>query len=178
MRIDTIKKKPKSTDTSLAKMEKRSDPSATIFKLGVKLSEHLELHEDDLLGQWMAQYIAELVVEGKTADEQADKYRRDECCKSILQIWRHRRNFIVPPLAELEVVLSVLESLDVSQPKSWRYFDAEKVGVLTSTEGQGWLQRAMTIDTCARSIINYCLVQAVSNASTDTHSELNEWLAA
>lgn len=132
--------------------------------------------DDDILGRWMAQYIAELIegVETATADDRP--VRLAKCADAILAIWKHR--YELPngkrPFEDFEPIFRAMESLDPDNDTP-RYFRSVRDPIdkaEESLECRKWLELADGLDYSAKLLIRYCLEQA----SQDALGKSLEWV--
>src|SRR5690348_2545343 len=73
-----------------------------VVALGRELADSLDSH--DMLGRWMAQYIADQINRVEAADGPNRNELQRECAAEILRLWSHRHSFRHPerPMASYE----------------------------------------------------------------------------
>lgn len=138
------------------------------LKLGELIVEELEIQQNDLLGRWMAHYVAELIEECKLTQAENQKALKQQCCSEILELWKHHRFYKRPPLKTLDSIFELLKLIDDRQSRiNFSYFYAEPKLLLTA-EGESlfWLTQAQQLDEAVRVVIKWCLSQASENSSS------------
>jgi hypothetical protein len=151
--------------------------SEKLIELGNRLVRDLGIDDSsDVLGRWMAHYLAELIEAAKTASAEARPAKLEKCSEAILNLWKHRHE--LPngkrPFEGVEAILRALESLD-PENETPRYYGGLRSAHVSEneTEAQKWLRLADGFDYSARILIRYCLSQAAQSAVDKT----NEWVA-
>jgi glutathione S-transferase len=94
------------------------------LELGKRLASSLE--EWDVLGRWMAHYVAELIAAVEAADGDAEvAAAKARAAEEILILWSHRSTMPRPyPLESFDRVFAALDRLELRSPASRlsRYF--------------------------------------------------------
>ena len=109
-------------------MEKLKQSEEEVIALGNKIVKELKLYDGvDTLGKWMAQYVAELILNIEKAESDAERKKfQKECCDTIIKIWKHKGSLpeSARPFASLKPVIEVLESLKKDNTKypMWRNY--------------------------------------------------------
>lgn len=149
--------------------------SDAVIALGKRLVASLQA-QDDLLGGWMAHYLATLITAAETASPEKRAEACAACSAAVLEIWRHRNTLPshMRPLGELEPILATLDSLG-SDPDSFRYHAPTLKSVaLAKTEGatKQWLELALGLDYSARALID----AALRAAAASSQNSAEEWV--
>lgn len=139
--------------------------SEAVISLGKRLVAQLDT-DDDLLGSWMAHWLAELITAAESAPPESRQAAFEACRKAILELWAHR-NALPPhlrPLANLEPITHTLASLDVTAP-GHHYFPnhlREAATANATGETKTWLDFALGLDYSARLLIASALRSAAA----------------
>jgi hypothetical protein len=149
------------------------------MRLGEKLMEGLghSTEKVNLLGRWMAHYLAELLEASKTGPIEAREETKAKAALLIIELWRQRSELpgASRPFREFDAVLRTLSSLDLS-PSISRYYKVWETdaGSKPSKQDAPWLETMSAVDRGARVIIDYCL-----SAITDKYAEPGrQWITA
>jgi len=143
--------------------------SDAILQLGAQVVDQLEkVHHVDVLGAWMAHYVAESIHAAEIATGDDRDLKLKLCCEAILSIWDHRHRLPndMRPFEELEPIFAALQSLDPGNHTP-RYFYPARMAALEGeleTEAAKWLQAVDSIDYTARILIRHCLGRAAESA--------------
>ncbi|MCK1505679.1 AVAST type 3 anti-phage proein Avs3b [Bradyrhizobium sp. 18] len=148
--------------------------SEKLIDLGNRIIRELSI-DSDILGRWMAHYLAELITEAETANSDERPAKMEKCHEVILNLWKHR--YELPngkrPFESMEPILRALESLD-PENTFHRYFGTARHAVgPENEEARSWIEVADSLDSTARILVRYCLSQAALSAKEKT----KEWLA-
>lgn len=139
------------------------------LELGRKLTKELEVDESvDILGRWMAHYIAELIVDAETAGADERSAKMQACSEAILNLWKYRHELPSGkrPFEDFEPILRALESLDPDDDAP-RYFRSLKAVDNTTDESDEVMLLLKIIDELdysAKLLIRYCLTKAAEAA--------------
>lgn len=150
-------------------MTEQSARSRAVVALGKELVAELELGDSvDMLGRWMAHYLAELIQESEVATGDDRLAKQVQLRDSILALWAHR--FELPsgtrPFGEFEPILRALASLDPESETS-RYFSSfSALGSENSEseETREWIELARGLDYASKILIDHCLISAAGSA--------------
>ncbi|MFL6446341.1 MAG: AVAST type 3 anti-phage protein Avs3b [Bryobacteraceae bacterium] len=139
-----------------------------VLQLGKKVVDEMGIQSSvDTLGRWMVHYIAELVVEAQSAEGQTKVDAQARCREAILELWHHRHELPegLRPFQDVEAIALTLQSLNLA-PNSLRYFDNRIRSMVncSETESTRWLDLATNLDSAAKMLIRYCLLQAAEAA--------------
>ena len=145
-----------------------------VYELGQRLASALS--DQDFLGRWTAQYLAELLAKAEREVGQARDDARREAFDVVLQLWRHRRDLpmIRPPLSRFDYVFATLDRLSDDSP--WGYSGLFKdVDAPTSdlSDEISLLAVACLIDSKARDAIRLTVALAGEYAA----EEEEKWAA-
>jgi hypothetical protein len=151
--------------------------SEKLLDLGKQLAIELGIDDSsDILGRWMAHYVAELIGAADTASAEARPAIFAKCNNAILDLWKHR--YHLPngkrPFESMEPILRALESLDPENdvPRYYSPLRRKAREAQNETEVKNWLSLVEEIDYSARILICYCLSQAAKTAVDKT----KEWV--
>jgi hypothetical protein len=139
--------------------------SSAVIELGKRLASQLDA-DGDLLGAWMAHWIAELIANVETAQDKAAA--QEVCAAAVLNLWAHRNSLPLTPLRELDPVLRAIASLDPEGP-DFRYFGTALRAAAQSQdtgEAKNWLDLAFGLDYSAKVLIHFALKSAAQNAAS------------
>ncbi|MGX4802064.1 AVAST type 3 anti-phage proein Avs3b [Bradyrhizobium guangdongense] len=149
--------------------------SEKLIDLGNRIIRELSI-DSDILGRWMAHYLAELITEAETASGDERLAKMEKCHEVILNLWKHRYEMPTGkrPFGSMEPILRALESLDPENPFH-RYYRTERHALDASKdeEARSWIELADGLDSTAKILVRYCLSQAALSAKDKT----KEWLA-
>src|SRR5688500_17354258 len=112
MSSDTCQPVPDSSSSSLKAMLLRSD---AILQLGKRIVKALESDPPaDMLGLWMAHYVAELMSAAVNAVDEDRPIKLRQCADVIFAFWTHRNRLPngIRPFEEFESLFRALENLD------------------------------------------------------------------
>jgi hypothetical protein len=145
--------------------------------LGQKLVAELKLEGGgDTLCQWLAHDIADKMLAARRARGPLKDKLDVELRELILGLWKHRASLRVPmpPLESYDPVIRALESLDPLRPHSRFYPSFVQVvsGQAESAATKTWLDSAASIDSAARTLIRFCLLEAAASVP----HKAKEWL--
>jgi len=142
--------------------------------LGLKLVEALTLQKHDLLGQWMAHYVAEKLKLAANAKAEDRALRMSECYDEVLKLWAHRRNFeTIRPLQSFDPIFRALACLDPEATLRSRFFDNPiDDDEIESEICRSWLDKASAVEKAACALIKKC----VWNAAQDAMNQEQEWV--
>ncbi len=136
------------------------------MELGALLA--AELAQNDTLGRWIAQYLAERMtsLEVKTGSERS--IAEAEVADLILRLWTLRRQLPISrlPLAEVDEVEAAIAKLTPGR-QPWGYFDAFAAGAEPSAEETGastTLQAALLVDQLAGDLVHGLIGRAAALA--------------
>jgi hypothetical protein len=152
--------------------------SEKLLDLGDRLVSELSIDDSsDMLGRWMAHYVAELIDAARAASAETRPARLEKCSEAILNLWKHR--YELPngkrPFEGMEAILRALESLDPESdtPRYYGPLGRAAREAENETETQTWLSLVEGFDHSARILIRYCLSQAAKNAVDKTREWVN-----
>ena len=152
-----------------------SAPSEAVLALGRKLVDELGLEPSvDTLGRWMAHYIAELILELETVEDQTKQSAEKRCFEAILALWSHRAELPTGkrPFRELEPIVRAVESLDPESdiPRYFRSVHASRGKEEPETDVDRWLGLVKGLDYSAKLLIRHFLT-AAAQAAVDKSKE-------
>jgi len=126
----------------------------------------------DTLGRWMGHYLAErIAVAEEETDPEEHKRLEDECCKLIMELWRHRATLPdrVRPLAGLADIIRVIADLSTNMapyfggPLQWG-----------ETDLVPWLEFAKKVEREAAEVVRIAIRQALSESALTADAERAE----
>jgi hypothetical protein len=139
------------------------------LELGKQLVAQLDA-KDDMLGSWMAHYVAERLEAAEKAPSEARDAAEDACARAILDLWRYRRSLPdhLRPLVELEPILRVIASLDVDRTIFHYHPAALRQAALADADDEvkQWLELALGLDYSARLLIQFVLRSAAHRGAS------------
>lgn len=145
-------------------MTKPSARSDAILDLGRQLVGQLGLIEsNDVLARWMAHALAERIVKAETAVGAERAALQAEAIDLILKLWGRRRDFPrgARPFEEVEAIATALARLNPDDTAQRFYAPTAPMEVSGAPpKAKVWLDRALRIDSGARTAIEYCLASA------------------
>lgn len=135
------------------------------------LATHFDDH--DIVGQWMAHHLAEL-VQAAQDDATATVEQRQQIIETILKIWSHRSDYPRPaPLEEFDSILAALDRLGDDSP--WRFsrlFDPTTKTPEPSTSGLPLVTTAAELERLTRET----LLRLIWLAAQDAKERNQDWL--
>lgn len=161
---------------SLTQMEPSQPFNPAVIELGRRLVDALASEgHDDVLSKWMAHYIASLMTEAERAEPGPHRAEAGRACmEGVLRLWTHRR--MLPngsrPLENAESALNTLTKLDPTIAENFYFRLHERRDESDTAEGVKWLRSAEAVDQAARTLIRFCLGQAIAKEE----SGLSEWV--
>ena len=173
MTSDTFPEVPNTSSSGATVVSLRSE---RLIELGNRLVSDLGIDDtSDVLGRWMAHYLAELIEAAKAASAEARPAKLEKCSEAILNLWKHR--YELPngkrPFEDMEPIFRALESLDPRNETPRYYYALAEHESENETEVKKWLGLVDGFDRSAKILIRYCLSQAAQNAVDKT----KEWVA-
>lgn len=141
----------------------RSKTIKEVLALGEALVEQFKLkRDDDILGQWIAHYLAERLTEYKKAKGAAKDSLGAEITDAILKFWKHRAVFPRgdAPFENYEAVMRALESLDPDRERYFSYRAADEATVGGKPVSRQLIDLAKGLDRGTRALINFCFTYA------------------
>lgn len=148
-----------------------SDP---ILSLGRKLVAALKADDDDLLSQWMAHHIAELIAECETVDPATSNAAKERCATAILELWAHRAS-LTGASKPFQDLVPIIETLRLLNPEGEhlfyrRMFPSSECS--TSEDAMRWLTFSKNCDAIARMLIGIGIDKAAEHAG----EAASEWV--
>lgn len=138
-----------------------------MLELGDEITKQLgRVAQRDLLAAWMAQYLAEKMLEAKSARGHERSRLESECRELIFKLWAHRHSLPdgARPLESFEPVFAVLSELSQDKP---RYSLLRAVPpIRKGARARTALQEILTIDQCASSLVRWQLASALEEIDT------------
>ncbi len=135
------------------------------------LAAHFDDH--DIVGQWMAHHLAEL-VQAAQDDATATIEQRQQIIETILKVWSHRSDYPRPaPLEEFDSVVAALDRLGDDSP--WRFsrlFDPATITPEPSTSGLPLIATAAELERLTRET----LLRLIWLAAQDAKERNQDWL--
>jgi len=135
------------------------------------LAAHFDDH--DIVGQWMAHHLAEL-VQAAQGDASAAIEQRQQIIETILKVWSHRSDYPRPaPLEEFDSVVAALDRLGDDSP--WRFsrlFDPAAKTPEPSTSGLPLVATAAELERLTRET----LLRLIWLAAQDAKERNQDWL--
>jgi hypothetical protein len=135
------------------------------------LAAHFDDH--DIVGQWMAHHLAEL-VQAAQDDATPTVEQRQQIIETILKVWSHRSDYPRPaPLEEFDSVLAALDRLGDDSP--WRFsrlFDPATKTPEPSTFGLPLVATAAELERLTRET----LLRLIWLAAQDAKERNQDWL--
>jgi hypothetical protein len=140
-----------------------------LLRLGEQIVSELEKRQSvDMLGAWMAHYVAELIHAAGTAEGEDQPVKLKQCADAILAIWEHRHRLPdrMRPFEDFEAIFSSLQNLDPydSRPRYFRHARLAAIEVEPEPGTATWLKFADSVDYSARILIRYALAEAAKSA--------------
>lgn len=175
MTSDTPHQTPDFSSPRLTAVSLRSD---ALLRLGEQIVGELEKGQRvDMLGVWMAHYIAESIHAAKTAEGEDQTVKLKQCADAILAIWEHRHRLPdgMRPFEDFEAIFGALQNLDPCENKP-RYFHHARHAAREGEpepEAVTWLKFADSVDYSARILIRYSLAEAAKS----TADKSKNWVA-
>jgi hypothetical protein len=162
--------------SSFSKKGKNPSASDPILSLGRKLVAALKSDDDDLLSQWMAHYIAELIADCDTTDAARSKAAKERCASAILDLWGHRASLtgVSKPFQELAPIIETLRTLDPEGEHLLYRRMMPNTGRAPNEETTKWLNFAKNCDAIARMLIGI----GINKASEHAGGNASEWAGA
>lgn len=137
-----------------------------ILSLGRKLVAALKADDDDLLSNWMAHHIAELITDCDTADPTTSSVAKERCATAILELWAHRASLTgaSKPFQDLAPIIDTLRLLNPEGEHLFyrRMFPSAECS--TSEEAMRWLTFSKNCDAIARMLIGVGIDKAAEHA--------------
>jgi hypothetical protein len=127
--------------------------------LGEALVDQFKLKpDDDILGQWIAHYLAEKFTEYKKAKGALKDALGADLVDIILKFWKQRAAFPrgEAPFANYEAVLRALESFDPNRSRFFMFNAANELVAKADPASQQLITLAKGLDRGARSLIDFC----------------------
>lgn len=147
-----------------------------VLALGTRIA--AELDGDDVLGRWMAHYLAERLAGLETLDDEDRHRAQDEIADLIVRLWSHRQGapLRTDPLGSVEAVERALERLDPQRPDwgYYRYFEPNDAPSDVQAAVIPPLQWALQLDQAVGDLVRDLIAYAASIAQTADA----EWLLA
>jgi hypothetical protein len=135
------------------------------------LAAHFDDH--DIVGQWMAHHLAEL-VQAAQDDATATVEQRQQIIKTILKVWSHRSAYPRPaPLEEFDSIIAALDRLGDDSP--WRFsrlFDPATETPEQLTSGLPLVATAAELERLTRET----LLRLIWLAAQDAKERNQDWL--
>lgn len=147
-------------------MEPLQPFNPAVIELGRRLVDALASEgHDDVLSKWIAHHIASLMTEAERAEPGARRAEAERACmEGVLRLWTHRS--VLPngsrPFENAESALNTLTKLDPTVPGSFYFRLRDRHDESDPVEGVKWLRSAEAVDLAARTLIRFCLGQAVA----------------
>lgn len=136
--------------------------------LGKAIVEELEQSPSiDILGRWMAHYIAELITKAEHATPENKEIYERECFDTIIKLWKHINkipNFDTP-LRTFDNIENMLDRITSEDP--YRYFPPKY-----EDEINVYLLLAKNVDSLGKEIVKLAFEIAIAEAS----EEEKKWL--
>ena len=135
------------------------------LKLGAELAKEISAQtEENLTGQWIAQYLAE-----RLQAAEKDPSIRPECADLILRLWASRRNYPTgDPLKEYAAAALALKKIGSGAP---RYFGNHFNHQLQDPDTESpYLQAAIQLDEASSYIIAH-LINLAAEATADNEGK-------
>jgi hypothetical protein len=130
-----------------------------VLALGEALVEQFKLKpDDDVLGQWIAHYLAEKFTAHKKAKGRLKDALGAELVDIILMFWKQRAAFPrgEAPFTNYEAVLRALESFDPERSRFFIFSHANELVAKANPASQQLIELAMGVDRRTRSLIDFC----------------------
>ncbi|OSC31541.1 hypothetical protein B8W69_03585 [Mycobacterium vulneris] len=132
------------------------------------------MDEDDFLGRWMAEYLAEVLAKSERLSGQARDSARREAFDVVLQLWQRRRELPMAgtPLGNFDNIFAALDRL--AGDTRWGYFDLfrnSRAPAPDSLMVSDLLEAACALDAGARKVVRLAVAVAGAQAS----DEEEEW---
>lgn len=141
--------------------------SDDVLSLGERLA--AELRNSDMLGSWMAQYVAELLLKVENSSPEHTASVKAEVAEVILQIWAQRGHLPVLryPFQSFDQVFAALARLEESY-KPWGrlgIFDETAAPSGQDTSDSDVLAGACSVDEGAHRVVRFAVALAAASAS-------------
>ncbi|MEB3020995.1 hypothetical protein [[Mycobacterium] crassicus] len=141
--------------------------SDDVLSLGTRLA--AELRDRDILGNWMAQYLAELLAKVEGCPPEHEATLKAEVSEVILQVWAHRGYLPVHryPFQSFDEVFAALTRLEEAY-KPWGrlgIFDGTKAPSEHETADIGVLAGACSVDGGAYRVVRLAVALAAASAT-------------
>lgn len=138
--------------------------SQDVLALGDELIKQLgEVADRNLLIKWMAQHLADLMLQYKLASGRDKSVLGEQCAAIIMKIWSHRYHLPngARPLEDFEPLFNVIAQLKVDDT---RYPTLRMFGLKSEATGPGskMFNAALAIDKAASSLIRYSLAEVAA----------------
>ncbi|MDM2644732.1 hypothetical protein PP633_13755 [Mycobacteroides abscessus] len=148
--------------------------SEDVLSLGARLA--AELRDRDILGNWMAQYLAELLLKIEDCPPEHEATLKAQVAEVILQLWAHRGHLPVHryPFRSFDEVFAALTRLEEAY-KPWGrlgIFDGTKAPSEHETANIGVLAGACSVDEGAYRVVRLAVALAAASAS----AQEAEWI--
>jgi hypothetical protein len=135
-----------------------------VLALGDELIKQLgEVADRNLLVKWMAQHLADLMLQYKFASGSDKSVLGEQCAATIMKIWSHRYHLPngARPLEDFEPLFNIIAQLKVDDT---RYPTLRMFGLKSeATEhGSKMFNAALAIDKAASSLIRYSLAEVAA----------------
>lgn len=132
--------------------------------LGDELIKQLgEVADRDLLVKWMAQHLADLMLQYKQASGRDKATLGEQCAEIIMKIWSHRYHLPngARPLEDFEPLFNIIAQL---KGDDIRYPTLRIFGLKAEATGPGsrMFNAALAIDKAASSLIRYSLAEVAA----------------
>jgi hypothetical protein len=127
--------------------------------LGEALVEQFKLKpDDDVLGQWIAHYLAEKFTEYKKARGAARDALGAELIDAILKFWKHRAVFPRgdAPFENYDAVIRALESFDPDRERYFNYRVSSEIIKGAKPASRELIGLAKSLDRGTRALVNFC----------------------
>lgn len=118
----------------------------------------------DMLSNWMAHYLAELMIGIGAARGKERRALQAECIDVILKIWKHRHSWRNGrrPLEPFEPAIQTLEELRSDAPRYYSLRNHPRPESLPKESG-ALLSAALAIDRAGSALIQYCLALSIAH---------------
>ncbi|MFF0283605.1 hypothetical protein ACFYSW_25150 [Rhodococcus aetherivorans] len=134
--------------------------------LGQALAAELDSH--DLLGRWIAHYIAELISQVETAAPTDRPQLQQKCAYEIERLWAHRTHFPSrrPPMSSFEPLYRTLERLSPDNPEwsFYNHFPEDRRPDREATQTNHVLRAARDLEATTRDVVRALIIEAAAIA--------------